>query len=220
MYKVCIGCKTNKNVTEFTKRTGTDKPVSKCRECERARAFAYLKSISGTPYGAYLQQKSNAQSRKKEFKLSFDEWLDIWESSGKLALRGRGKGKYCMCRVNDTGAYEVGNVFIDLCTYNTFAGNKGKVISEKTRKKISKANSGKSHPWSAGNNNPMHRPENKAKISKAISGINHYKQRGVNTPQGYFVTAREAAEALGIKKPTVEWRAKHNKFGFSLPPQT
>lgn len=30
--------------------------------------------------------------------------------------------------------------------------------------------------------------------------------------------AKLAAEALGIKKPTVEWRARNNKFGFSLQP--
>lgn len=43
------------------------------------------------------------------------------------------------------------------------------------------------------------------------------KQLGVITPQGYFVTTKAASEALGIPKPTVEWRARNNKFGFSQP---
>jgi len=38
---------------------------------------------------------------------------------------------------------------------------------------------------------------------------------GINTPTGYFATSKLASEALNIKKPTVEWRARNNKFGYS-----
>lgn len=166
---------------------------------------------------AYRMQKSNAATRGIPFLMEFEQWKQIWLDSGKWEQRGRGANKYCMCRLGDIGPYEVGNVFIDLGKNNVRDGNLGKSCSEEHRTKISVANSGKPHPWSEGANNPMHRPEVKAKISEALSGENHYKARGVITPFGFFPTARQAAEALGMKKPTVEWRARHNKFGFSLP---
>ena len=166
---------------------------------------------------SYRMQKSNAKTRKIPFLLTFEEWLTIWNNSGKLAQRGRGADKFCMCRVKDFGAYEIGNVFIGTGRENVRDGNLGKLDSKETKLKKSKAMRGIPHPWSVGDKNPMHRPEVKAKMSAKIGGANHYKQRGVNTPQGYFVTAKAASEALGIPKPTVEWRARYNKFGFSLP---
>lgn len=166
---------------------------------------------------AYVQQRSNANTRGIEFKLTFDEWKQFWLDSGKWEQRGRGAEKYCMCRVGDSGAYELGNVFIALGRQNVSEGNLGKPCSDEHKKKIAEANKGKPHPWSAGDKNPMHRLEVKAKLSEAIGGANHYKARGVITPQGFFPTAKAAAEALGIKKPTVEWRARNNRFGFSLP---
>jgi hypothetical protein len=165
----------------------------------------------------YKAQKSNARTRGISFMLTFEQWMAIWTESGKLHLRGRGAEKFCMCRNNDVGSYEVGNVFIGTGRENVKAGNLGKLDSDETRKKKSQSMRGLSHPWSVGEKNPMHRPEVKAKISAKISGANHYKQRGVNTPQGYFVTAKAASIALSIPKPTVEWRARYNKFGFSLP---
>jgi len=162
-------------------------------------------------------QKNNALTRGIPFLLSFEQWLDIWTESGKLSQRGRGAEKFCMCRHEDIGPYEVGNVFIGINRENVRAGNLGKEVPKEVREKISLANKGKPHEWSRGDKNPMHRPEVKAKISAAIGGANHYKQRGVNTPQGYFVTSKAASEALGVPKPTIEWRARHNKFGFSLP---
>lgn len=69
---------------------------------------------------AFTSQKWQAENHRKiKWKLSFVEWLDIWKKSRKLSQRGRGKGKYCMARYNDQGAYEVGNVYIQEHTNNT-----------------------------------------------------------------------------------------------------
>jgi hypothetical protein len=163
----------------------------------------------------YKMQKQNAAMRGIPFLLSYEQWLSIWVDSGKLQERGRGANKFCMCRYGDAGPYEVGNVFIGTGRENVRDGNLGKEMTQEVRDKISKANKGKAHPWSVGDRNPMHRPEVKAKMSAAIGGANHYKAIGVTTPQGFFPTAKAAAEALGMKRPTVEWRARHNKFGFS-----
>lgn len=164
---------------------------------------------------AYTQHKSNAKQRGIEFKLTFDEWKQIWLDSEKWDRRGRGANKYCMCRVGDQGCYEVGNVFIDLGKINVRDGNIGKPDNEETKRKKSNALSGKPKPWMIGINNPMHRPEVKAKLSASIGGEKHYKAIGVTTPNGFFDTAKLAANALGIKKSTIEWRAKNQKFGFS-----
>lgn len=162
----------------------------------------------------YTQQKSNAKQRGVGFLLSLEDWKSIWSTSGKWDQRGRGSEKYCMCRVGDNGAYELGNVFIAKNKQNLRDGNLGRVPSDAVRKKISQANSGTAHPWSTGDRNPMHRLEVKAKISAATSGFKHYKSIGVTTPTGFYGCTREAAEAMGMKKPTVEWRARHKKFGF------
>lgn len=164
---------------------------------------------------AYTQQKSNAKRRGVEFVITYEEWEQVWLDSGKWELRGKGIGKYCMCRYNDEGPYAIGNVFIDLSSSNVREGNIGKVVSEETRQLIASGIKGKPHPWSRGDKNPMHRPEVKAKMSAAIGGANHYKARGVFTPYGYFPTAKEASLALNIPRPTVHWRAHRNKMGFS-----
>ena len=69
---------------------------------------------------AYKQQKKNCGRRKDrngtpiEMRLTFEQWLDIWLSSGKWEQRGRGTGKYVMSRVDDLGHYELGNVKVSL----------------------------------------------------------------------------------------------------------
>jgi hypothetical protein len=163
----------------------------------------------------YTQHKSNATQRCIPFLLTLEEWTLIWLESGKWEQRGRGADKFCMCRKGDIGPYEVGNVFIGTGRENVRAGNLGKLDSDETRQKKSQSMRGIPRPWCLGENNPMHRPAVKAKMSAAIGGANHYKAMGVTTPEGFFPTAKAAAEATGIKRPTIEWRARHKKFGFS-----
>lgn len=68
---------------------------------------------------SFSSQKKHAKTRGIKFVMSFDEWLKVWRSSGKLTERGRGAGKYAMCRKSDRGAYEVGNVYIATNSQNT-----------------------------------------------------------------------------------------------------
>ena len=70
-------------------------------------------------------QRNSAFDRGIEWELTFDEWLDIWQSSGHLEERGRGVGKYCMSRFGDIGPYSANNVFIQLWTDNTSQAHKG-----------------------------------------------------------------------------------------------
>ena len=215
--KSCTKCGETKRLREFGVDKRHNRYTSACRECERERGRIYGSKRRETKQGKYTDHQNNAARRGIEFNLSFAEWLLIWEESGKFEQRGRGAGTYCMSRIGDIGPYELGNVFIQLNKVNTSEGNLGKVLSDETKAKMSAASIGKPKPWMGGKSNPMHRQEAKDKISAATGGANHYKARGVNTPDGFFATARLAAEALGMKKSTVEWRASHNKFGFSRP---
>ena len=83
----------------------------------------------------YKAQKSNARTRGISFMLTFEQWMAIWTESGKLDQRGRGAQKFCMCRNNDVGPYEIGNVFIGTGRENVRDGNLGKLDSEETKLK-------------------------------------------------------------------------------------
>ena len=164
---------------------------------------------------AYTQHKSNAKQRGVEFKLTFDEWKQIWVDSEKWEQRGRGADKYCMCRIGDAGCYEVGNVFIGIGKTNVRDGNLGKKDSQETRHKKSVAAKGKTHPWSTGDKNPMHRPEVKAKMSAAVGGSNNYRAKTVISPFGVFGSTTEASKELNIPAVTIQWRCRYNKSGWS-----
>jgi len=71
-----------------------------------------------TPTGAFHSQRQNAISRGIEWNLKLWDWWRIWQTSGKWDVRGRTRGSYVMCRFGDTGAYEVGNVYIATCSHN------------------------------------------------------------------------------------------------------
>lgn len=67
----------------------------------------------------YRNQEHSAKARGIEWGLNLAQWLEIWETSGKMHLRGRGKGKYLMSRIKDSGGYVIGNVHIQLATDNS-----------------------------------------------------------------------------------------------------
>lgn len=68
---------------------------------------------------AYGSQRSHAHMRGIGWELDFATWFAVWQTSGKLHLRGRGKGKYSMSRIKDDGPYAVGNVHIQLAADNS-----------------------------------------------------------------------------------------------------
>jgi transposase len=70
----------------------------------------------------FESQRNCAKQRGIAWHLSFAQWLEVWNLSGKWELRGRGKGRYCMSRIKDSGGYEVGNVHIQLSTENNSQG--------------------------------------------------------------------------------------------------
>lgn len=69
-----------------------------------------------TPKGKYSVQKRHAKQRKIPWELTFEQWWNIWQESGKWDERS--ETGYVMCRTNDFGPYGVGNVRIDTCVNN------------------------------------------------------------------------------------------------------
>ena len=61
---------------------------------------------------AYREQRNNAQKRNVPWEFDFHDWLRVWVESGKMHLRGQGKGRYMMGRRNDIGPYRADNVYI------------------------------------------------------------------------------------------------------------
>jgi len=58
---------------------------------------------------AFIVQRTNANARGIAFCLSYAEWLEWWGAD--IKLRGCHSGDLCMCRIGDTGSYEVGNIY-------------------------------------------------------------------------------------------------------------
>jgi hypothetical protein len=70
-----------------------------------------------TPKGIFSVQKRKAKQRGIEWQLSFDQWWELWEKSGKW--NERGVDGYAMCRYSDTGSYSVDNIRIDTFKNNS-----------------------------------------------------------------------------------------------------
>jgi hypothetical protein len=81
--------------------------------------LAYQRQWSKTPRGRYHQHKGKANARDIPFLLTFEEWWDLWQASGKWDKRGTRRDQYVMARFGDRGAYERGNVRICPCGENT-----------------------------------------------------------------------------------------------------
>jgi hypothetical protein len=112
--------------------------------------FARWKELRGTGLlTAYRNQENAAKCRGIHWGLTIAQWLDVWETSGKLAQRGRGKGKYCMSRIKDEGGYVVGNVHIQLCEVNSFEALQKYSNKNKVNRGVWCLLPGLSKPWLA-----------------------------------------------------------------------
>ena len=84
-------------------------------------------------------QRFNAKKRAVPFLLTFEEWLQIWEQSGRLSERGCHRGQYVMARYGDVGPYTTGNVRIVLSDIN----NSEWIRTPEIREKFNTARKGK-----------------------------------------------------------------------------
>lgn len=79
-----------------------------------------------TIYRKFKKQQYHAKKRGIAWELSYEQWLEIWHTSGHFEERGTTLGKYVMHRHNDAGPYAVGNVQILVVEeHNQLAGALG-----------------------------------------------------------------------------------------------
>ena len=64
------------------------------------------------PKKAYDDHVRHSADRNIPWLFTYSSWLEMWLVSGKWEERGRGKGKYCVCREEDEGAYSPRNCYI------------------------------------------------------------------------------------------------------------
>jgi hypothetical protein len=73
------------------------------------RAYELRNGVDGVA-GKYERQREGAKERGIEWLFDLKSWLEVWD--GKIARRGRGLRKLCMCRHKDEGPYAPNNVRI------------------------------------------------------------------------------------------------------------
>ncbi|MEX3840278.1 NUMOD3 domain-containing DNA-binding protein [Paraburkholderia sp. BR10882] len=123
---------------------------------------------------AFIDQRTRTKKRLDadgnpiEFRLTFEEWWDWWQATGHYHERGPRRGQYVMARTNDTGHYELGNIFCCLAADNVRqasvrrTGKKRPPISAEQKAKISAALKGKKKP--------PRTAEHQANINAALKG--------------------------------------------------
>ena len=71
----------------------------------------YNQKYLGSLRERFNSQRCTSRRRGVEFNLSFDEWAWFW--NGHWDKRGNKPDQLAMCRNNDEGAYELGNIYLD-----------------------------------------------------------------------------------------------------------
>lgn len=107
-----------------------------------------------------------------EFKLSFEEYCNLIDEAGITVYDiGIGADDYCLGRIGDKGAYEVGN-----CRF---------ITNEQNRLEQLESMKDVEYPKGHGS-------------YESCKGENHYKNKGdIIVPWGVFKTIREAASSEG-----------------------
>jgi hypothetical protein len=77
-----------------------------------ARNLEKIRKRRRQPIHLFQVHKSSAGRRGVPFELTFEQWLKIWQDSGRFQERGNRKNQYVMARYGDIGPYAVGNVRI------------------------------------------------------------------------------------------------------------
>ena len=68
----------------------------------------------------YRDQRRSAKERGIPFNLTYEEWYNWYLSQGvdKNIRQGKDGNCWCMCRYNDSGPYELGNIYLDTNSNN------------------------------------------------------------------------------------------------------
>lgn len=119
------GANSGMTIRIFKKTQDKQDALKAAKSSREARCFArygcsleYLKNVSPlkrtdpkSPVLRFRYFERNCKMHKVECLLSFREWWETWLISGKWEQCGRGHN-YCMARIGNSGAFEIGNVEI------------------------------------------------------------------------------------------------------------
>ncbi len=154
--KTCTKCKSRKPFTEFHRQSRSkDGHREQCKECRVFSSAAYYKKNSARikknvskyqkqhlenhrrscqTYSArhpvkssFFRQRAAAKKRGIEFRLTLEQFREFW--GDKFWQRGKTADSLVCARYGDTGAYEIGNIYICTVSENS-SGPKMKAVRE------------------------------------------------------------------------------------------
>lgn len=147
--------------------------------------------------GKYYMHRANAHNRVNrrgitiEFKLTFDEWLDIWLASGHIDQAGRASSRYVMARKDLDQHYTPENTHIVTSQASISHTHKG----------LSK-NRG-DHNLRLGQ---KHSEETKKLMRDIRKNATYQKPNTpIMTPAGQFSCIREAAEYMNVTPEAIHY---------------
>lgn len=77
-------------------------------------------------YPAYSEQMRKAKEKGYGWNIGFDQWMTLWNNSGKLELRGNTKDDYVMARIDRIKPFTPSNIVI--CTNSENGKNKSPAL--------------------------------------------------------------------------------------------
>lgn len=122
------GIKKNEGGASLKSRLKKEKRLSAMDKNSRTRVgysfieYKNIRNLPGKPAIRYRKQRQNAKERGIGWDLTFRQWWEVWDTSGKWNERGKFRGQHVMARFNDKGPYKKDNVSIITCTQNIVDG--------------------------------------------------------------------------------------------------
>jgi len=121
--KTCTKCRLAKELSEFHEQPNeSDGRRAECKACLRRRDKKYYgqhreqviereraRTLAYPERAAYINHKAGSKRRGIAFLLSIEEWIEWWGDD--FELRGKGADDLCMGRFDDSGSYELGNIY-------------------------------------------------------------------------------------------------------------
>jgi hypothetical protein len=158
--------------------------------------------ISFKDHRKRCRKKTDRNGDQVLFLLTFKEWSEMWlqtDDLGEPYWNNRGSqnaSDYVMSRKEDTGHYELGNVFIQTNSENAVEANSWKWEGQENRKKQSEA---------------MKKAFKEADDDKKDRMLRGTK--ALSKPVSYngvvYASASECARAVGLTQPTISIHAKN-----------
>ena len=178
---------------------------------------------------AYRVQQTKSMQRDIDFKLSFTEWYDWWLNNGidKNQTQPNTGNTLCMCRFNDRGAYELGNIYLATRAQNS---SDARFFNPIHRQKNRKAKTAKRVHTPAGVFDDAWQAAAHHKVSDiTIRNRCRYQDlkwrdwywldqyhngQWIHIPLGDFPTQRRAAQAMGVPVSTIARRRKSDPTNY------